>query len=45
VATRQLAKRQLTWLRGWPALESFDALEPAEKGRAIERVAAFLESL
>jgi tRNA dimethylallyltransferase len=45
VATRQLAKRQLTWLRGWPALESFDALEPAEKSRAIERVAAFLEGL
>ncbi len=24
VATRQLAKRQLTWLRGWPDLNEFD---------------------
>ncbi|MBI2790958.1 MAG: tRNA (adenosine(37)-N6)-dimethylallyltransferase MiaA [Gammaproteobacteria bacterium] len=27
-ATRQLAKRQLTWLRGWPALQQFDFLCP-----------------
>ena len=25
-ATRQLAKRQLTWLRGWPAANTFDSL-------------------
>lgn len=25
IATRQLAKRQLTWLRPWPALQWFDA--------------------
>lgn len=25
VATRQLAKRQLTWLRSWPALQVFDS--------------------
>lgn len=25
-ATRQLAKRQLTWLRGWPAAHTFDSL-------------------
>jgi len=24
VATRQLAKRQLTWLRGWPELHWLD---------------------
>ena len=24
IATRQLAKRQLTWLRGWPGLQAFD---------------------
>lgn len=30
-ATRQLAKRQLTWLRRWPGL---DWLDPAEGGRA-----------
>ncbi|MDT8397128.1 MAG: tRNA (adenosine(37)-N6)-dimethylallyltransferase MiaA [Pseudomonadales bacterium] len=27
-ATRQLAKRQLTWLRSWPDLDSLDALDP-----------------
>lgn len=26
VATRQLAKRQLTWLRPWPRVARFDAL-------------------
>jgi tRNA dimethylallyltransferase len=27
VATRQLAKRQLTWLRSWPELRMFDSLD------------------
>jgi len=27
-ATRQLAKRQLTWLRSWPGAEVFDSLRP-----------------
>ena len=27
VATRQLAKRQLTWLRSWPQLQMFDSLD------------------
>jgi len=27
VATRQLAKRQLTWLRSWPDLHVFDSLD------------------
>ena len=27
VATRQLAKRQLTWLRSWPELQMFDSLD------------------
>ena len=27
VATRQLAKRQLTWLRSWPDLHTFDSLD------------------
>lgn len=26
-ATRQLAKRQLTWLRAWPGLQAFDCLD------------------
>jgi hypothetical protein len=25
IATRQLAKRQLTWMRGWPDLHAFEA--------------------
>jgi tRNA dimethylallyltransferase len=27
VATRQLAKRQLTWLRSWPDLNIFNSLD------------------
>lgn len=42
VATRQLAKRQLTWLRGWPELEWFRLDDPELIPRAAERVAAFL---
>ncbi|WP_268801576.1 hypothetical protein [Piscirickettsia litoralis] len=26
IATRQLAKRQMTWLRSWPELQWFDSL-------------------
>jgi tRNA dimethylallyltransferase len=33
-ATRQLAKRQLTWLRGWPQLHEIFADEPREGGSA-----------
>lgn len=28
VATRQLAKRQVTWLRGWQGLQQLDSLDP-----------------
>jgi tRNA dimethylallyltransferase len=28
IATRQLAKRQLTWLRSWPTLQWFDSQSP-----------------
>ena len=28
IATRQLAKRQLTWLRSWPEAEWFDSENP-----------------
>ncbi|GKX56690.1 tRNA dimethylallyltransferase [Leminorella grimontii] len=34
-ATRQLAKRQMTWLRGWPDVEWLDSEQPDE---AFERV-------
>ena len=42
-ATRQLAKRQLTWLRAMDNLERFDFLRP-DLARAVgERVARYLE--
>ncbi len=44
-ATRQLAKRQITWLgNGFPADENFDCLDPALPQRIAERAAAFLNA-
>jgi tRNA dimethylallyltransferase len=40
-ATRQLAKRQLTWLRSWPGVTELDPFHPATQARviaAVERV-------
>jgi len=35
-ATRQLAKRQLTWLRGWPEVNWLKSeAEPAENLQAV----------
>jgi tRNA dimethylallyltransferase len=42
-ATRQLAKRQLTWLRSMQGLDRLDCLRPDLAGAATERVARFLE--
>lgn len=42
-ATRQLAKRQLTWLRSWPEAETFDCLADDlvdQVSRAVERALA-----
>lgn len=36
IATRQLAKRQLTWLRSWPELQWFDS-EAVDLGRQVEK--------
>jgi len=36
-ATRQLAKRQLTWLRGWPWVRTFQWGEPQDLAVAIVR--------
>ena len=33
IATRQLAKRQFTWLRSWPHLHWFDTLNAAGEQR------------
>jgi tRNA dimethylallyltransferase len=40
-ATRQYAKRQLTWLRGDPRYETWPAFAPDLKERCLARVAAF----
>ncbi|HMM71254.1 MAG TPA: tRNA (adenosine(37)-N6)-dimethylallyltransferase MiaA, partial [Rhodocyclaceae bacterium] len=37
-ATRQLAKRQLTWLRALPADARFDCLDPELTERVSERL-------
>lgn len=42
-ATRQLAKRQLTWLRSWPDAVVLDALADELQVQAIGRVARHLE--
>ncbi len=41
-ATRQLARRQLTWLRAEPRAEWFDAGDPAVQERMAARVAEWL---
>lgn len=39
IATRQLAKRQFTWLRGWDAeVEWLDSLDPKRFERALKRL-------
>jgi tRNA dimethylallyltransferase len=35
-ATRQLAKRQLTWLRATPGIKSFDCLDPAVAAKSMD---------
>ncbi len=42
IATRQLAKRQMTWLRGMPNVKSVDCLRPDLAEAVSEKVAAFL---
>jgi tRNA dimethylallyltransferase len=42
-ATRQLARRQLSWLRAEPGAEWFDAFDPATPERIAARVAEWLE--
>ncbi|MBL0076479.1 MAG: tRNA (adenosine(37)-N6)-dimethylallyltransferase MiaA [Rhodocyclaceae bacterium] len=43
-ATRQFAKRQLTWLRSMPEMETLDALDVEMTSMAKARVAEFLAS-
>ncbi len=42
IATRQLARRQLTWLRAEPQAEWFDPLDPATPERVAERIERWL---
>jgi tRNA dimethylallyltransferase len=43
-ATRQLAKRQLTWLRSMPGVERFDCLRADLAGVVAARVESFLKA-
>ena len=43
-ATRQLAKRQLTWLRSWPDAVVLDCLADDLEAQAFERVRAHLQA-
>jgi tRNA dimethylallyltransferase len=39
IATRQLAKRQMTWLRGWQEeIDWFDSLDPNRFDLALKRL-------
>lgn len=44
IATRQFARRQLTWLRAEPAAEWQEALDPGAAARIEERVERWFES-
>lgn len=43
-ATRQLAKRQITWLRSWPELYCFDIEAPDLFSQAVKKVSDLLEN-
>ena len=42
-ATRQLAKRQLTWLRGWAGRDMVDCMAADAAAQVVDRAAAFLD--
>ncbi len=44
IATRQLAKRQYTWLRSWDSAEWFDPLDEKQLAAVRERVLTFVVS-
>lgn len=43
-ATRQLAKRQITWLRGWAGGQVFDCLDPGLQRAVLADLNAFLHA-
>jgi tRNA dimethylallyltransferase len=42
-ATRQLAKRQLTWLRGMDDITTFDCLDPALHQQVYDKISRFIQ--
>ena len=42
-ATRQLAKRQLTWLRSWPNVNELDFMSPNLKNEVVDLIRQFTE--
>lgn len=44
-ATRQLAKRQITWLRSLPEREAFDCLASESVNQIIDRVALYMNTV
>lgn len=45
IATRQLAKRQLTWLRSWPNLSVFDTNDPQIFKKILASLSIFINSI
>jgi tRNA dimethylallyltransferase len=42
IATRQLAKRQYTWLRSWSTAKWFDPTDNAQRGKCIQMIRDFV---
>lgn len=45
IATRQLAKRQLTWLRKWPGVETYDNTRDEGRIACKERLAGVCKTV
>ncbi len=45
IATRQLAKRQFTWLRKWPYLDGFDSNDASQRQALVEQLAKICKSV
>tara|TARA_R100001039_G_C1838104_1_gene99870 strand:+ start:311 stop:1315 length:1005 start_codon:yes stop_codon:yes gene_type:complete len=45
IATRQLAKRQFTWLRKWPYLHGFDSNDASQRRALVEQLAKICKSV
>lgn len=45
IASRQLAKRQLTWLRRWPELHWFEAMDPLLSQKVLSFLRGFYKNL